>query len=78
MDGRILRCTTRRVNSEEKKQTGKKKKARGRIYRKKHGRLYKQRLRSLVNRMEGEEESFVANVQSDSTTKNFKLNHERY
>lgn len=48
------------------------------MYRKKHGRLYKQRLRSLVNRMEGEEESFVANVQSDSTTKNFELNHERY
>ena len=44
MDERILRSVYdfQGKQTEEKKQTGKKKKARGKIYRKKRGRLYKQ------------------------------------
>lgn len=44
------RCTISRVNRGEKKQTEKKEEVRGKIYRKKHGRLYKHRLRSLKER----------------------------
>lgn len=49
------RCMTSRVNSGEKKQTEKKEEVRGKIYRKKHGRLYKHRLRSLKERKETRE-----------------------
>lgn len=57
MAGRIprARCMTRRVNSGEKKQTGKKEEVRGKIYRKKHGRLYKHRLTSLKAESERKE-----------------------